>query len=240
MCMQMKQFRDVEAGIYLEMMDIPDDNTHREFICKVYMVIAIQLLLTALGIAAVVILIQPLAYFLAYSSVGLPFYLVICIAAIVSLCLLYSYDLANYLLLGVLTATLALLVGLTCAVATGKAILGSMILTIAMVILLTRYTFWAASRGHNFDFLRPFLCGAIVLIVVFASVQIIYPLGRIFVMFYGCFGTIAFSAYIICFTDGLIINAASYDKYIWAAVSLYVDFINLFLLLLSIFKALDY
>lgn len=55
-------------------------------------------------------------------------------------------------------------------------------------------------------------------------------------MIYGGLGAIIFSAYIIYDTNKLI-NKYSYDEYIWAAVSLYLDVINLFLSLLTLFRA---
>ncbi|EEF37570.1 Transmembrane BAX inhibitor motif-containing protein, putative [Ricinus communis] len=236
--MQPQEFGVVEAGKFPEMIESPDD-LQQEFICKVYLIIAIQLLLTMIGVVAVVILIQPLAYSLRSSSVGLPFYLVICIVGILVMCLSYCYHFASYMLLGVLTAALTLLVGLSCVVATGKAILDSVILTSVISVNLTLYTFWAASKGHDFEFLGPFLFCAIAVIIVLASIQILYPLGRVFFMIYGCFGSIAFCGYIVCVTDSLIIKSHAYERYIWAAVSLYVDLVNIFLLFLSIYKAVD-
>lgn len=69
-------------------------------------------------------------------------------------------------------------------------------------------------------------------------VQILFPLGRLSVMIYGCLASIIFCGYIIYDTDNLI-KRYSYDEYIWAAVSLYLDIINLFLALLTVFRAAD-
>lgn len=68
--------------------------------------------------------------------------------------------------------------------------------------------------------------------------QILFPLGRISVMIYGCLASIIFCGYIVYDTDNLI-KRYSYDEYIWAAVSLYLDIINLFLSLLTVFRAAD-
>jgi len=138
------------------------------------------------------------------------------------------------------------------------------------------YTFWAARRGHDFNFLGPFLFGAVMVLMVFAFIQvclfscflcffiwillfppssvwifmvflnasncswlqILFPLGRISVMIYGCLASIIFCGYIIYDTDNLI-KRYSYDEYIWASVSLYLDILNLFLALLTIFRAAD-
>ncbi|XP_044486718.1 protein LIFEGUARD 2-like isoform X2 [Mangifera indica] len=135
-------------------------------------------------------------------------------------------------------AGLALYIVLIITPFIGKVILESVILTAAVVVSLTLYTFWAARRGHDFNFLGPFLFGAIIVLMLFALIQILFPLGKISVMIYGGLASIIFCGYIIYDTDNLI-KRYSYDEYIWAAVSLYLDIINLFLSLLTIFRAAD-
>ncbi|CAA0838912.1 Bax inhibitor-1 family protein [Striga hermonthica] len=157
------------------------------------------------------------------------------------LCPLYSYyqkHPVNYILLGVFTVSLAFAVGLTCSYTSGKVILEAVILTAVVVVSLTLYTFWAAKRGHDFNFLGPFLFGAIIVLMLFAVIQIFFPLGKISSMIYGCLASIIFCGYIIYDTDNLI-KRYTYDEYIWAAVALYLDIINLFLALLEIFRAAD-
>ncbi|GMN48851.1 hypothetical protein TIFTF001_018032 [Ficus carica] len=57
-------------------------------------------------------------------------------------------------------------------------------------------------------------------------------------MIYGCLASLLYCAYIVYDTDNLI-KRYTYDEYIRAAVTLYVDIINLFLSLLTIFRAAD-
>jgi len=72
--------------------------------------------------------------------------------------------------------------------------------------------------------------------VLFLSLQILIPLGRFSLMIYGCLASLIFCGYIIYDTDNLI-KRFTYDQYIWASVSLYLDVINLFLSLLTVFRA---
>ena len=58
----------------------------------------------------------------------------------------------------------------------GKVILESAILTTVVVVSLTLYTFWAARRGHDFNFLGPFLFAGIMIIMVFALIQVQFVL----------------------------------------------------------------
>lgn len=57
-------------------------------------------------------------------------------------------------------------------------------------------------------------------------------------MIIGCVAALVYSAFIVYDTDNLI-KRYSYDEYVPAAVSLYLDIISLFLYLLSIFNGLD-
>ncbi|XP_044486715.1 protein LIFEGUARD 2-like isoform X1 [Mangifera indica] len=232
---------DMEAGarpLYPVMLESPE--LRWSFIRKVYSIITIQLLAT-IGVAATVVSVRPISEFFVSSGAGLALYIVLIITPFIVLCPLYYYHQkhpVNYFLLGIFTISLAFVVGLTCAFTSGKVILESVILTAAVVVSLTLYTFWAARRGHDFNFLGPFLFGAIIVLMLFALIQILFPLGKISVMIYGGLASIIFCGYIIYDTDNLI-KRYSYDEYIWAAVSLYLDIINLFLSLLTIFRAAD-
>ncbi|CAN1232986.1 Protein LIFEGUARD 4, partial [Linum perenne] len=185
------------------------------------------------------------------------------------LCPLYFYHQkhpVNYILLAIFTIAIAFSVGVTCAFTSGKIILESAILTTVVVVALTLYTFWAAKKGYDFNFLGPFLFAALLVLMVFSFIQvcmqlfalithdhcmpsiwcltpwihmqILFPLGKVSVMIYGCFASIIFCGYIVYDTDNLI-KRYSYDEYIWAAVSLYLDIINLFITILTILDAAD-
>ncbi|GFZ13598.1 bax inhibitor-1 family protein [Actinidia rufa] len=144
----------------------------------------------------------------------------------------------NYILLGVFTVSIAFAVGLSCAFTSQKVILEAVILTTGVVVSLTLYTFWAARRGHDFNFLGPFLVGSLFVLILASLIQCFFPLSRSFSVIYGVLASIIFCGYIIYDTDNLI-KRHPYDEYIWASVSLYLDIINLFLALLTIFRATD-
>ncbi|KZV25452.1 Bax inhibitor-1 family protein [Dorcoceras hygrometricum] len=230
---------DVETGptpLYPTMLESPE--LRWSFIRKIYAIVTLQLLFT-IAVAAVVVFVHPISRFFATTGAGLALYIVLIITPFIVLCPLYYYHQRhplNYFLLGLFTLTLSFAVGLTCAYTSGKVILESAILTTVVVVSLTLYTFWAARRGKDFSFLGPFLFGAIIVILLFALIQILFPLGRLSHMIYGGLASIIFCGYIVYDTDNLI-KRYTYDQYIWAAVSLYLDVINLFLSLLTLFRA---
>lgn len=232
---------DVESGLqplYPMMMESPE--LRWSFIRKIYSIVSIQLLLT-IAIAAVVVTVHPISQFFTTTSAGLVIYILLIITPFIVLCPLYSYYRShpvNYILLGIFTVSLAFAVGLSCSYTSGKVILEAFILTAVVVVSLTLYTFWAAKRGQDFNFLGPFLFGAVIILMLFGIIQMFFPMGSTSSMIYGCLGAIIFCGYIIYDTDNLI-KRYGYDEYIWASVSLYLDVINLFLSLLTVFRAVD-
>lgn len=231
--------RDVESGertLYPTMLESPE--LRWSFIRKVYSIITFQLLLTV-AVASVVVFVPPIPRFFVSTTPGLVLYIVLIFIPLITLCPLYYYHKKhplNYFLLLLFTVTISIPVGLSCSFVSGKVILEAVILTTVVVFSLTLYTFWAAKRGHDFSFLGPFLFAALLVLIVFAFIQIVFPLGKLSHMIYGCLAAIIFSGYIVYDTDNLI-KRYSYDEYIWASVSLYLDVINLFLSLLTVFRA---
>ncbi|KMS97774.1 hypothetical protein BVRB_5g124070 [Beta vulgaris subsp. vulgaris] len=230
---------DIETGqLYPNMEENPQFRW--AFIRKVYVIIAIQMVLTA-AIAAVVIFVRPISHYLVSTPSGLGIYIVILISPIIIMCPLYAYAKRhpiNFVLLGLFTIAIAFGVGMTCAFVKGKVVLEALILTCVVVVSLTIYTFLAAKRGVDFSFLGPFLFAGMMVLMVFMLIQIFIPLGKISLMIYGCIAAILFSAYIVYDTFNLIKNY-SYDEYIPAAINLYLDIINLFLALLALLEGAD-
>ncbi|KAK7396388.1 hypothetical protein VNO78_17362 [Psophocarpus tetragonolobus] len=208
------------------------------FIRKVYTILSIQLVLSV-AVGCVVVFVGPISHFFLSTSAGLALYIVLIFVPFITICPLYYYHKKhplNFIFLFIFTVTIAFAVGLTCAFTNGRVLLESVILTAAVVLVLTLYTFWASKRGHDFKFLEPFLFIAMLILFIFAMIQLFVPLGRISHIIYGVLASIIFSGYIIYDTDNLI-KRYSYDQYIWASVALYLDIINLFLSLLTLCSA---
>ncbi|XP_006657498.1 protein LIFEGUARD 2-like [Oryza brachyantha] len=239
---------DVEAGtsggvagareLYPGMTEPPE--MRWALIRKIYVILSMQLLLTA-AVAAVVVKVRAISHFFVSSHAGIGLYIFLIILPFIVLCPLYFYHQkhpVNLILLGLFTVAISFAVGMTCAFTSGKVILESAILTTVVVFSLTAYTFWAAKRGRDFSFLGPFLFASLIVLLVFAFIQILFPLGKISQMIYGGIASLIFSGYIVYDTDN-IIKRYTYDQYVWAAVSLYLDVINLFLSLMTLFRAAD-
>lgn len=218
-----------------------EDNAFRwDFIRKIYTILSLQLILT-IAVGSIVVFVRPVAVFFVTSSAGLALYIVLVILPFILLCPLYYYSQkhpVNLILLSLFTVAIGFAVGLTCSFTGGKVILESVILTALVVLSLTAYTFWAARRGHDFSFLGPILFAAILVLIFYGLIQAFFPLGKLSVTIYGALASIIFSAYIVYDTDNLI-KRYTYDEYVWASIVLYLDIINLFLSLLTLFRSVE-
>lgn len=68
--------------------------------------------------------------------------------------------------------------------------------------------------------------------------QVFFPFGSATTAVYGGLSAIVFSGYIVYDTDNLI-KRFTYDEYIWASVTLYLDILNLFLTILRMLRQGD-
>ncbi|CAN6439638.1 unnamed protein product [Victoria cruziana] len=229
---------DLEEGAAAPLYPAMTENPEMRwaFIRKIYSILTVQLLLTV-ATCAVVVTVHPIVDFLTTTSLGsavlwsslcLPFLFILLIW------LFQQHHPLNFVLLGLFTLSISFLVGISCAYTDGWIILKAASVTAVIFVSLTLYTFWAARRGHDFQFLGPFLCCSLTALVFFGFLEIFFPFGPIASTIYGVIGTIVFSGYIIYDTDDLI-KRYNYDQYIWASCRLYLDIINLFLYVLRLF-----
>ncbi|XP_062024289.1 protein LIFEGUARD 4-like [Rosa rugosa] len=218
--------------LYPSMVDSPE--LRWAFIRKVYAILTVQLLLTV-AVAATVDLVRPIAHFLVKTRAGLGVDIAVFVMALAVLVALRVYGKkhpVNYLLIGLFTVLMGLIVGVGCAYTEEKVLLEAWGLTIVIFMSLTVYTFWAARRGYDFSFLGPFLFAALIVLLGFSLIQILHPLGKTSHMIFGIVGCIIFCGYIVHDTDELI-KRHQYDEYLLAAIQLYLDAINLFLNLIT-------
>ncbi|XP_062104156.1 protein LIFEGUARD 2-like [Humulus lupulus] len=230
--------RHNDEALYPMMMESPQ--LRWAFIRKVYVIISVQLLLTV-AVAATVVFYRPIPHFFVKTTIGLVAYILTIIFTLLLMILLFYFHKRhplNFFLLALFTIAIAFSVGISCAYTKGTIILEAAILCCVVVISLTLYTLWAVKRGWDFTFLGPFLFASLFLLFFFSLIQILFPMGKMSMMIYSGVASMIFCGYIVYDTESMI-KRHSYDDYIWAAVSLYLDIINLFLALLSILKLTD-
>ncbi|TXG71858.1 hypothetical protein EZV62_000437 [Acer yangbiense] len=144
----------------------------------------------------------------------------------------------NLIILGLFTVSLSLPVAVSCANTDGRIVLEALILTSAVVCGLTGYTFWASKKGKDFSFLGPILFTSLLVLILTSFMQMFFPLGPTSVAVYGGISAVVFCGYIVYDTDNLI-KRFTYDDYILASATLYLDILNLFITILRVLRQAD-
>ncbi|VAI37993.1 unnamed protein product [Triticum turgidum subsp. durum] len=232
---------DVEACYPPDGYMIESPELRWAFIRKVYVIVSIQMLVTVAVAAAMNLTDCVRNFFLSRTPAALVAFILILISPLlVMLPMVYFRQKhpVNLVFLGIFTVCVSLSVGLGCLTKRGPIIFEAAGMTLVVVVSLTAYTFWAARRGHDFEFLGPFLFAACVILMLYAIVIILFPMGKTAVLVYGCIAALIFSAFIIYDTDNLI-KRYTYDEYVAASITLYLDIINLFRAILMALDAAD-
>ncbi|KAJ7551950.1 hypothetical protein O6H91_06G035700 [Diphasiastrum complanatum] len=162
--------------------------------------------------------------------------LLLLFSVLVSLYYYHQKHPVNFALLGLFTVSLSLTIGVSCAFTRGELVLEALILTATVTLGLTAYTYWASRKGYDFNFLGLVLFVVVITLIMWSLIQAFFPASKLSLSIYGGIATVIFSAYIVYDTNNLI-KRFSYDEYIWASVSLYLDILNLFLSILNILRA---
>jgi len=165
------------------------------------------------------------------------------IGLLIVLCALFSYKNtypANYILLFLFTAALAFTLSRTIIIyyseGAGTTILLALAVTAGVFVGLTIFTM---ITPLDWNFLGPFLFAGIWLLLfwcIFAP--LLYAYGGVssgWALAFAIIGTILFSGFIIYDTNN-IMRYMGVDDYVIACVELYLDVINLFMCILSIFQ----
>ncbi|KAF8585951.1 UPF0005-domain-containing protein [Ramaria rubella] len=155
------------------------------------------------------------------------------VATLVNLGLLFwkrhSHPL-NLVLLSTFTVLEALTLGVTIAFYDTKIVLQALLITLGIFLGLTLFTF---QSKWDFSGMGPFLFAGLIALLMTGMVGIFFPFSKTIDLVYGVGGALLFSGYIVYDTYN-INKRLSPDEFIMGAISLYLDFINLFLSILRI------
>jgi len=207
------------------------------FIQKVYAILSAQLLLTAL-VASPFVLNEGCKAFVRHY--GFPLVIAITILNIGFLCALTCCGAenlrtspTNYLLLGGFTVTEGLLVGIVCVFYTMQSILMAVVATGILVAGLTVY---AMTTETDFTDMGGYLMAAVLSLMVFGFFVMFFP-SPFMHKVYCCLGVFLFSIFLIYDTQ-LICGKGEIqlgvDDYVFGALQLYIDIIQLFMFILEL------
>ncbi|KIK79131.1 hypothetical protein PAXRUDRAFT_834250 [Paxillus rubicundulus Ve08.2h10] len=141
----------------------------------------------------------------------------------------------NLVLLSTFTAMEAFSLGVLTAFFDNIIVLQALLITLGVFLGLTLFTL---QSKYDFSGLGPWLFGALVALVMTGLVGVFIPFSQTMDLIYAIGGCLIFSGYIV-YDTFIITKRLSPDEYIMGAISLYLDFVNLFINILRLLNDLQ-
>lgn len=238
----MRSFSDAEAGMPASTNPFNDKVVRMGFIRKVYAILLVQLLITFAVIAAFV-LVPELNIFakkhgdvLMGAGIG-SFILILILTCFPSAGRTFPQ---NFFLLFSFTLLTGLSLAGTCVYRGREEIMWAAGITAAVFMLLTMFAMQTAIDFTAFSGVALVL---FIILIVFGLVVSIFP-TKALLMVYSCAGAGLFCIFIVMDTQ-LITGGSnrqyslSPEDYIFGALTLYLDIINLFIFILNMFSSVE-
>ncbi|KAG5735661.1 hypothetical protein E4T56_gene18083 [Termitomyces sp. T112] len=141
----------------------------------------------------------------------------------------------NFILLSTFTLMEAFTLGVVVAFYDNVIVMQALLITLGVFIGLTLFTL---QSKYDFSGMGPFLFGGLIALMMTGLVGVFIPFGKTMDLIYAIGGCLLFSGYIVY--DTYNINAKlSPDEFIMGAISLYLDFINLFINILRLLNNVE-
>jgi FtsH-binding integral membrane protein len=230
------QHPEVDDGTPQMTLAALDQQTRSGFVRKVYGILSVQLVLTT--IIAIPIQLHPhwvaanrqVANFAMIGSLCLVLGVTCCCQAMARV---YPY---NYVFLLLVTVCEAIIVGFISAMYTTESVLMMMMLTAGIFVGLT---FYAMTTKSDFTGSGGFLSAGLMCLLLTGLLMAFFPSPMGQKLMAG-FGALLFSGYIVYDTQLILgdkhkAHRFGIDDYVFAALNIYLDIINLFLYLLELF-----
>jgi len=202
------------------------------FIRKVYSILTVQLLLT-FGLTTVSFYSPPYKAFI-QSHAWLTFASLF--GAIAFMFLTYwkrkSYP-QNLIFLSGFTALEAYSISVITSFYESRIVILALVFTLGIFAALTLF---ACQTKYDFTSWVPYLAGTLWIMIIFGFMAAFFPYSSTMELGYGIVASLVFSGYILVDTQ-LIMRHYHVEEEIAAAISLYLDIINLFLAILRILNS---
>ncbi|XP_029347455.1 protein lifeguard 1-like [Acyrthosiphon pisum] len=218
-----------------------DKTIRKDFICKVYSILTCQLMITLIFVAIATLHDETRTYiktncWLFFTA------LVITIGTLIALACCENVrrkSPLNFILLFVFTLSESFLIAVCVSRYYPEQILLALGLTILICFTLTIFAF---QTKIDFTVIGGFLLIALIILFVGSIVALFFP-GKMMTLIIASACAIIFSIFLICDTQRMVGGNHKYsispEEYIFAALTLYVDIINIFLYILAIIAASD-
>eukprot|EP00435_Cladocopium_sp_Y103_P034912 s909_g9.t1 len=239
-CRRMEELQGEEQVLVNSNIKDASVAVRKGFVQKVYGILVMQLALTVL-IAAQIVLLANASGDVAAWITRHEWLLWVSVFGTFSVlcCMLYP---ANYIVLFTFTAFEAILIGLVSTMFTPQSLLLAAGVTTLIFLALTIYAMQAST---DFTGSGPYLFAGLLILFIFGLILGILPLIGIPIAVstavYDCLGVLVFSFAVIFDTQLMLGEWGGHkvficiDDYVFAALNLYLDIINIFLHVLSLF-----
>jgi hypothetical protein len=136
----------------------------------------------------------------------------------------------NFILLGTFTLLESFAIGVTISFYDQTIVLQALLITLGVFLGLTLFTI---QSKYDFSGMGPFLFAGLLVMIFGGLVSIFFPFSRTADLIFSLCGALLFCGYVV-YDTYVITKRLSPDEYIMGAISLYLDFINLFLYILRV------
>lgn len=251
-------YSDAEAGSAGDGYSFDDQSIRRGFIRKVYSILTVQLLVS-MAFIAIFVLHEPTKRFvqqnawLVFVAMGVQIVTMLIIACCGEVRRNFPM---NFILLAIFTLSMSFMLGVISSVHTGETVMLAAGITAAVCFALTIFAFqtkldFTVCGGEyrlktqltlklviliNLLFSGVLFAAAIILLI-FGIVSIFFP-GRTIKLIYASVGALLFSVYLIYDTQLMLGGKHKYsispEEYIFAALNLYMDVVQIFIQILTI------
>ncbi|KAH9942403.1 UPF0005-domain-containing protein [Epithele typhae] len=141
----------------------------------------------------------------------------------------------NYILLSTFTLLEAFTLGIMTAFFDSEIVLLALLITVGIFLGLTLFTL---QSKYDFSGMGAWLFAGLIALMMTGIVGMFVPLGNTMNLIYAAGGCLLFSGYVI-YDTYMITKRLSHDEYMAAAISLYLDFINLFINILRLLNGMN-
>merc|ERR1719466_212794 len=212
----------------------------RAFIRKVYGILMVQLVLTA-AIIAVFLLVNSVKSYVQRNQWVYWTSLVLMLVCLISMACCDSVRRktpTNFIFLGIFTACEGVMLGTISSFYQVDAVLIAVGITAGVTFFLTLFAF---QTKIDFTTCGGMLCAVLVIFIIAGIIMAFLPKTKWTMIGYGSVGALIFSLYIVYDTQLMMGGKHKYslspEEYIFAALNIYLDIINLFMYILMIVGA---
>lgn len=217
-----------------------DQSIRKGFIRKVYMILMGQLVIT-FGFVALFVFHKPTKDFASHNPSLFWIAFAVMLVTMIAMACCESVRRTtpmNFIFLGLFTIAESFLLGVSAGRYAPDVVLMAVGVTAVVCLALTLF---AWQTKYDFTMCGGVLLVAAVVFMVFGIVAIFVPGSKVLTLVYGSLGALLFSVYLIYDTQLMMGGSHKYsispEEYIFAALNLYLDIVNIFLYILTIFGA---